>query len=71
MGEYFRIQADNRDLNYSIYVEEGDLGQTRYDDYDSHTVDRMSVAEVEDLLVTLPEVRAELAAAGFAPEEVA
>jgi UDP-glucose 4-epimerase len=71
MGDYFRIQADNRDLNYSIYFEEGDLGQTRYDDYDSHTVDRMSIAEVEDLLLTLPEVRAELVAAGFAPERVA
>jgi len=65
MGDYFRIQADNRDLNYSVYVEQGDLEQTRFDDYDSHTVDRMSLREVEDLLLTLPEVRAELAAAGI------
>ncbi|TFD17778.1 SDR family NAD(P)-dependent oxidoreductase [Cryobacterium sp. TMT2-23] len=65
MGDYFRIQADNRDLNYSIYVEEGDVEQARYDDYDSHTVARMSVTDVEDLLLTLPEVRAELNAAGL------
>ena len=64
MGDYFRIRADNRDLNYSIYVEEGNVSQTRYDDYDSHTVDRLDIAGVEQLLLTLPEVRAELTAAG-------
>jgi len=65
MGDYFRIRADNRDLNYSIYVEKGDVAQAEYDDYDSHTVDRMDVSEVEELLLTLPEVRAELTAAGL------
>lgn len=65
MGDYFRIQADNRDLNYSLYVEQGDPAQSQYADYDSHTVDRMSLTQVEDLLLTLPEVRAELAAAGL------
>jgi UDP-N-acetylglucosamine 4,6-dehydratase len=64
MGDYFRIRADNRDLNYSVYVEEGDVAQEEYSDYDSHTVDRMDVGEVEELLLTLPEVRAELSAAG-------
>ena len=66
MGEYFRIRADNRDLNYGIYVETGDLAQSGFADYDSHTVARMGVAEVEALLLTLPEVRVELAAAGLA-----
>lgn len=65
LGDYFRIQADNRDLNYSIYVEEGDVEQAQYDDYDSHTVERMTVSDVEDLLLTLPEIRAELTAAGL------
>lgn len=69
MGEYFRIQADKRDLNYSIYFEQGDLVQARYSDYDSHTVERMTVAEVEDLLLTLPEVRQELASAGLAVDK--
>ncbi|TFD63139.1 SDR family NAD(P)-dependent oxidoreductase [Cryobacterium suzukii] len=65
MGDYFRIQADNRDLNYSIYVEHGNVAQAEYADYDSHTVERMTISEVEDLLLTLPEVRAELSAAGL------
>lgn len=68
MGDYFRVVADKRDLNYSVYVEKGDVQQTRFEDYDSHTVDRMSVEQVEDLLLTLPEVRGELAAAGIDPE---
>ncbi|HCS61364.1 MAG TPA: UDP-glucose 4-epimerase [Microbacterium sp.] len=68
LGDYFRVVADNRDLNYSVYVEKGDVAQTQYDDYDSHRVDRMSVEAVEDLLLTLPEIRAELLAAGIDPE---
>jgi len=70
MGDYFRIQADSRDLNYSIYVEQGDVEQTHFEDYDSHTVTRMTIGEVEDLLLTLPEVRAELSAAGLPNERV-
>ncbi|MCK2035908.1 polysaccharide biosynthesis protein [Microbacterium sp. SSW1-49] len=65
MGDYFRVQADNRDLNYSVYFEEGDVAQSRFEDYDSHTVQQMSVGEVEELLLTLPEVRAELRQAGI------
>lgn len=65
MGDYFRIAADNRDLNYSVYVDQGDLRQGNYADYDSHTVERMTVEEVENLLLTLPEVRDELRLAGI------
>lgn len=64
-GEYFRIPADTRELNYEIYVEEGDRTQHFYQDYDSHTTKRMSIAETEELLLTLPEVRAELELAGI------
>lgn len=65
MGEYFRVVADNRDLNYSAYFEDGDVAQNRFEDYDSHTVQQMTVGEVEQLLLTLPEVRAELRQAGL------
>lgn len=68
LGDYFRIRADNRDLNYGIYVEEGNLAQGQFDDYDSHSVERMTVPDIERLLLTLPEVRAELAAAGLPVE---
>lgn len=65
MGDYFRVAADKRDLNYSVYFDEGDLAVAKYQDYDSHSVERMSVSQIEELLLTLPEVRAELASAGF------
>lgn len=69
MGDYFRIPADNRELNYELYVDQGDRTQHFFQDYDSHTVERMTVAETEDLLLTLPEVRAELDLAGITFEE--
>ena len=71
MGEYFRVVADNRDLSYSVYFEEGDVARNRLEDYDSHTVEQMAVAEVEELLLTLPEIRAELALAGLSAETAA
>lgn len=68
MGEYFRIQADNRDLNYSIYTDLGNVKQQSFNDYDSHTVEHLTISEVEDLLLTLPEVRQELLSAGLSTE---
>jgi UDP-glucose 4-epimerase len=65
LGPYFRISADKRDLNYVPYVETGDTGQAEYSDYDSHSATRMDVAEVKELLESLPEIRAELASAGI------
>lgn len=69
-GDYFQISADKRDLNYRPYFEEGDTSQVEYADYDSHTTTRLSIAEVQELLLTLPEVHAELRSAGIDPERV-
>lgn len=65
LGAYFRIKADNRDLNYNLYFSEGIPEQSAYEDYDSHTTERLTVPEIEDLLLTLPEVRQELQEAGM------
>lgn len=65
MGDYFRIPVDNRDLNYRIYFEEGDRTQQFFEDYDSHSVERMTVPQIEGLLLTLPEIRTELALTGI------
>lgn len=61
MGDYFRINPDGRDLNYEQYFEEGTAGIEKFADYDSHTTDRLSVEEVEQLLLTIPELQSELA----------
>lgn len=61
MGEYWRIQLDARDLNYSAYFSEGDTLDAGGEDYHSHNTERLDVEGVKQLLLSLPEVRAQLA----------
>lgn len=65
MGDYFRVKMDDRGLSYSKYFTEGDLEESSLEDYTSHNTKRLSVKEVEELLLTLPEVTSELNAAGI------
>ena len=58
-GEYYQIQMDTRDLNYKKYFSEGDIDMPA-EDYTSDNTDQLSVAEVKELLLTLPEVQDEL-----------
>ncbi|WP_108649838.1 polysaccharide biosynthesis protein [Dongshaea marina] len=60
MGRYYRIPADNRDLNYDKYILDGDVDQNTIDDYTSHNTNQLSIPEIKDLLLTLPEVKAYL-----------
>ena len=60
MGDYFRVRMDDRDLNYSKYFTEGDLEESLLEDYTSHNTYRLSVKEIEELLLTLPDVTSEL-----------
>lgn len=66
MGDYYRVPMDDRDLNYGKYFTEGDTRESSIDDYTSHNTERLDVAGVERLLLSLPEVRAELERAGRA-----
>jgi len=60
MGNYFRVRMDGRDLNYNKYFTEGDKKEARLDDYTSHNTERLNVKQVKELLLKLPEVKAEL-----------
>jgi UDP-glucose 4-epimerase len=60
LGGYFRVPLDSRDLNYSLYFEEGAQRVPTLDSYTSHNTHRLNTGEVKDLLLTLPEVRREL-----------
>ncbi|NVK33326.1 MAG: polysaccharide biosynthesis protein [Rhodobacteraceae bacterium] len=62
MGDYYRIKMDSRDLNYSLYFSEGEKETVRHEDYHSHNTVRLDVEGVKALLLSLPEVQAELAA---------
>ena len=60
MGSYYRIRMDDRDLNYEQYFTEGNREEIEYDDYHSHNTERLSVEQVEKVLLSLVEVREEL-----------
>lgn len=60
MGRYYRVPADNRDLNYELFISEGSPVANEIDDYTSHNTERLSVPQVERLLLTLPLVQEEL-----------
>jgi UDP-glucose 4-epimerase len=60
MGEYFRVRMDGRDLNYNKYFTEGDKKEALLEDYTSHNTERLTVKQVKQLLMRLPEVVAEL-----------
>jgi UDP-glucose 4-epimerase len=57
MGNYFRVPADNRDLNYDSYFSEGLPEAAGMEDYHSHNTRRLNVEEMMALLLTLPEMR--------------
>ena len=61
MGRYYRIPADNRDLNYELFISMGSPEANAVDDYTSHNTERLSINQVKDLLLTLDYVKKELA----------
>ena len=61
MGDYYRVPMDARDLNYGKYYTEGDVTESELEDYHSHNTYRLNLEETEELLLSLPEIQAELA----------
>ncbi len=61
MGRYYRVPADNRDLNYAIYFTEGAREVGTMEDYHSHNTERLNVDGMVGLLENLPYVREQLA----------
>lgn len=62
VDRYYRIPADNRDLNYGKYFAEGEIAIATLEDYTSHNTTRLAVPEIKDLLLTLPYVQEQLRA---------
>jgi len=60
MGRYYRIPADDRDLNYNKYFIDGETKISALDDYTSHNTKRCTVPEVKELLLGLDYVRERL-----------
>jgi UDP-glucose 4-epimerase len=59
MGDFYRIPADNRDLNYSIYFSQGEKSMAEIEDYHSHNTERLGVDGVRGLISKLAIVRRE------------
>lgn len=53
MGEYYRIPADNRNLNYQKYVDQGNANIEKIEDYNSHNTQRLDVDGMKELLLKL------------------
>ncbi len=53
LGGYYRVAADNRDLNYALYFSEGQKDVSRKEDYNSHNSPRLDVNGMCDLLMKL------------------
>ena len=60
MGEYYRIPADTRDLNYTKFFEEGEEVVTEAGEYHSHNTHRLNEKELEELLLNLREIQDDL-----------
>lgn len=60
IGQYYRIPADNRDLNYELFISKGHPEANAVEDYTSHNTHRMNVEETVELLRSLRYVQLEL-----------
>lgn len=61
-GRYYRVPMDARDLNYAKYFVQGEEAVAQYEDYTSHSTERLDVAGVKDLLLSLDFIKEALSA---------
>ncbi len=60
MGDYYRVPADDRDLNYNKFFEEGEKVITEAEEYNSHNTYRLNEEEMRQMLVDLHEIQEDL-----------
>ena len=60
-GGYYRICADNRDLNYDNFFSDGKQKTSELDDYNSHNTTRLDVDRMKDMLLKLDYIKEKLA----------
>lgn len=60
MGDYFRIPADTRDLNYAQFFSEGEPSVSNFEEYHSHNTGRLDIEGMKKLLFKLPIIRKEI-----------
>lgn len=60
LGNFFRIQADTRDLNYKKYFSTGNTKTSELEDYNSHNTQRLNIKQVKEKLLQLDYIQQEL-----------
>ncbi len=60
LKDYFRIPADNRDLNYEHYFSEGEHLINQLEEYHSHNTSRLDLEGMKNLLLKLPIIRKDI-----------
>lgn len=60
MGTYYRVPADNRDLNYDKYFIKGNEELSTMEEYNSHNTYRLNVEEIKEKLLSLKYIMEEL-----------
>lgn len=61
MGDFFRVPADKRDLNYDKYFKEGDQKRTELTEFNSDNTELLNMEQVKEKLLSLEYIRNELA----------
>lgn len=61
LGRFFRVPADNRDLNYQKYLEEGSHEISRTEEYNSNNTTILTIHEIKTKLMSIEYIRSELA----------
>lgn len=70
MGDFYRIPADNRNLNYDKYVVDGNSEAITYDEFNSDNSVRLSVQDLKQKLLTIPYIQEQLVKMGIPVPEV-
>lgn len=60
MGDFYRVPADNRDLNYAKYFSEGEEDISKVEDYHSHNTKRLNVEQMKKLFMSIDYIREEI-----------
>jgi UDP-glucose 4-epimerase len=60
MGDYYRVPADDRDLNYNKFFDEGEKVITEAEEYNSHNTYRLDEEEMRKMLIDLHEIQDDL-----------
>ena len=60
LGNFFRVPADNRDLNYDKYFKEGDVRQVTIEEFNSNNTRRLNLEETKAKIAALEYIQNEL-----------